>query len=122
MLAPNHWTEYGVPDGRAGERTEGVVGVCSLMEGATVSTGQNPSPDPELQGTGPPTKEYTWRDPWILLNMWHRMAFLASVGGEALGPETLGCLIPKYRGMPGQEDRSGQVGGRAHRGRGRGMR
>ena len=30
----------------------------------------------ELPGTGPPSKEYTWRDPWLWLNMWQRMAFL----------------------------------------------
>jgi hypothetical protein len=29
------------------------------MEGATVS----PPPPPQLSGAGPPTKEYTWRDP-----------------------------------------------------------
>ena len=41
----------------------------------------------DLPGTGPPTKEYTWRDPWLWPHMWQRMTFLASVGGEALGPE-----------------------------------
>ena len=24
---------------------------------------------PELPGTKPPTKEYTWRDPWLQLHM-----------------------------------------------------
>jgi hypothetical protein len=33
------------------------------VEGATVSTGQTPTPD--LPGTGPLTKEYTWRVPWL---------------------------------------------------------
>ena len=28
----------------------------------------------ELSGTGPPTKEYTWRDPWVEPDMWQRMA------------------------------------------------
>ena len=32
----------GVPDGEDGEGTEGAEGVCSPMEGATVSTGQTP--------------------------------------------------------------------------------
>jgi hypothetical protein len=79
MLAVNHWTELRVPDGEIENGTEGSEGVCSPMVGATVS--------PELLGTGPPTKEYTWRDPWLWPHMWQRMTFLASVGGEALGPE-----------------------------------
>ena len=55
-----------VPYGGVREGTEGVEGVCSPMEGATLSTGQVPL---ELPGTGPPTKEYTWRDPWLQLHM-----------------------------------------------------
>ena len=42
MLAVNYWTEYRIPDGGVGEGTEGAEGVCSPMEGATVSTGQTP--------------------------------------------------------------------------------
>jgi hypothetical protein len=41
------------------------------MEGATVSTSQTPS---DLLGAGPPTKEYTWSDPWHWPHMWKRMA------------------------------------------------
>ena len=26
-------------------------------------------PPPELPGTKPPTKEYTWKDPWLQLHM-----------------------------------------------------
>ena len=48
-------------DGGDGEGAEGTEGVCSPMEGTTGSTGQTPA---ELPGTGPPTKEYTWSDPW----------------------------------------------------------
>jgi hypothetical protein len=34
-------------------------------------------PDPQkLPGTGPPTKEYTWKDPWLWPHMWQRMASL----------------------------------------------
>jgi hypothetical protein len=29
---------------------------------------------PELAGTKPPTKEYTWMDPWHQLHMQQRMA------------------------------------------------
>lgn len=56
----------GVSDGGVEEGTEGAEGVCSLIEGATVSTGQTP-PLPELAEIGPPTKEYTWNDPWCWL-------------------------------------------------------
>jgi hypothetical protein len=31
---------------------------------------------PELLGTGPPSKEYTWRDPWLRPNIWQRMSFV----------------------------------------------
>jgi hypothetical protein len=30
----------------------------------------------ELPGTKPSTKEYTWRDPWLHLHMYQRMALL----------------------------------------------
>ena len=40
MLVANHWTERRVPDRGVGEGTEEAEGVCSPMEGATVSTGQ----------------------------------------------------------------------------------
>jgi hypothetical protein len=45
----------------------------AVMERATVSTGQHPL---DLLGTGPPTKEYTWRDTWYWPNMWQRLAML----------------------------------------------
>ena len=58
-LNPTFGLSSGVPDGGVGEGTEGAEGVCSPMEGATVSTGQTPQ-DPE---TGLTIKEYTWSDP-----------------------------------------------------------
>ena len=42
MLVANHWIEPGVLNGRVGEGTEGAEGICSPMEGATVSTSQTP--------------------------------------------------------------------------------
>ena len=49
-------------------------------------------PDPlELLGTGPPTKEYTWRGSWLWPHMWQRMALLALVRGEVNGPECVQC-------------------------------
>jgi hypothetical protein len=67
---------------------------------------------PQLPGTGPLTKEYTWKDPWHWPHIW---LCWTSVGEEALGLE----------GVPSvgecQEDRRRWVGERPHRGRGRGM-
>jgi hypothetical protein len=34
----------------------------------------------ELTETKPPTNEYTWRDPWLLLHMLQRMALLVING------------------------------------------
>jgi hypothetical protein len=51
------------------ERTEGVEGVCNPIGRTTISTNQTPLHVPELQGTKPPTKEYTWRDPWLQPHM-----------------------------------------------------
>jgi hypothetical protein len=36
----------------------------------------NQSDTPELSGNKPPTKEYTWRDPWLQPHMYQRMALL----------------------------------------------
>jgi hypothetical protein len=57
MLTVNHWTEHGVPNREVRERTEGVEGVCSSIGRTTISTNQTL---PELPGTKPSTKEYTW--------------------------------------------------------------
>jgi hypothetical protein len=54
MLEANHWTEHRVPNRRVREKTEGV---CNLIGRTTISTNQTP---PELPGTKPSTKEYTW--------------------------------------------------------------
>jgi hypothetical protein len=75
----------GVLDGGVGEGTEGAEGVCSTLEGATVSTGQ--PPPPELPGIGPPTKEYTWSN--IHGRRW---PCWTSVGGKVLGPDGVQCL------------------------------
>jgi hypothetical protein len=48
--------------------------------GEQLSTGQTL---PELPGTGPPTKDYTWKDPCLQPQMWG--------GGEALGSEGVRC-------------------------------
>jgi hypothetical protein len=73
-LTGNHWNEHlGSLKEELEKGLKELSGVCSLVEGATVSTGQTPPPSEFLE-TGPPTKEYTWRNPWCWPYMWQRMA------------------------------------------------
>jgi hypothetical protein len=47
---------------------------------------------PELPGTKPANREYTWRDPWLQPHIYSRgWPHLASMGGEALGPVKAQC-------------------------------
>jgi hypothetical protein len=39
------------------------------MKHCQLSRQPPPPPAPEIPGTGPHTKEYTWRDPWLWPNM-----------------------------------------------------
>ena len=68
-----------------------------------------PPPPSELPGTKLPTKEYTWRDPWIQLPMQQRMA-LSGINVTRI-PWSYEGLMPKCRGMPGQGGGSVLVGG-----------
>ena len=65
-LLANHWSDRKVINEGARERSQGA-------EGAFSSIGRNNNTNqlvpPELPGTKPPTKEYTWRDPWLQLHM-----------------------------------------------------
>jgi hypothetical protein len=65
MPAATHQTEYGDSNGEIRTRTEGAKGVYNPIGRTTISTSQTP----ELPETKPPTKEYTWRDPWLQLHM-----------------------------------------------------
>ena len=57
MLAANHWTEHRSP-------TE------ELEKGLQELKGNQPdAPPPELPGIKPPTKEFTWSDPWLQPHM-----------------------------------------------------
>jgi hypothetical protein len=42
MLAANHWTEHGVPNGGVRGRTEGAEGVCNPIGRTTILTNQTP--------------------------------------------------------------------------------
>jgi hypothetical protein len=66
MLVANHLTEHRDPNGGGRGRTEGVEGFCKPIGRTTISTNQT---TPELPVTKPPTKEYTWRNPWLQLHM-----------------------------------------------------
>jgi hypothetical protein len=78
MLTANNWSKQGVPNREVKERTEGAEGVCNLIERITISTNQTLSP--ELPGTKPLTKEYTWRNLWLQPHMYQRMALLGING------------------------------------------
>jgi hypothetical protein len=65
---------------------------------------------PKLPGTGPPIKEYTWRDPWRWLHMWQRMALLDISGRRC--PWSFEGSMPQCRGTPeGKDLREVTVGG-----------
>jgi hypothetical protein len=90
MLADNHWTEHRIPNGGALEGNEGAEGICSPIECHQART---PTHTPELPGAGPPTKEYTWRDPWLQMHMWQRMTLLDISGRRGpCTPEGVRCL------------------------------
>jgi hypothetical protein len=61
-------------------------------------------PPQELSGTKPPTKEYTWRDPWLQLHMEQRIVLFRHQWEER--SLVLRRLYAQCRGMPGQESRS----------------
>jgi hypothetical protein len=50
-------------------RLKELKGVATTQEEKQYQPTRTPHPLPELPGTKPPTKEYTWRDPWIPQHM-----------------------------------------------------
>jgi hypothetical protein len=61
LMYTAYWTKHGDPSGGVRGRMERAEGVSKPTR-RTISTNQIP---PKLQGNKPPTKEYTWRDPWL---------------------------------------------------------
>jgi len=57
----NHSTEHGDLNGEIRARPERAERFCNSIR-RTIPTKQSP---PELPGNKPPTKEYTWRGPWL---------------------------------------------------------
>jgi hypothetical protein len=84
MLAANHRTEHGNPNGELGEGVKAEED-CNHIGRATISNNQSllPPPGPELPGTNPPTKEYTWKDPSCICS--RELPYLVSMGGVDLG-------------------------------------
>jgi hypothetical protein len=78
MLAVSLWNEHRVPDGGVGDVTEVVEGFVAPWREQQFQLTRHPHP--ELLGTGPPTKEYTWKDSWFQWDMWQSMTLLAIVG------------------------------------------
>ena len=105
MLAATLWNEHRVPNWGVRERTEGAKWICNNWKKNYVN-----QPDaPELTGTKPLIKEYTWRDPGLQLHMYQRMPL--SVINRRRGPWSCEGSIPQCRGMPGQGDSSVCVSG-----------
>jgi hypothetical protein len=74
----------------------------------------------DLLGNKPPTNKYTWRDPWLQLHMWQKIA-LSSTNGRR-GPWPCEGSMPQCRGMQRQGGRSGWIGESPYRSRGSGDR
>jgi hypothetical protein len=99
MHTAKHLTEHRSPSGGFKGKTKGAEGVCN-PKGRTTSTNQTPA---ELPGTKSPTKEYTWKDPWLQLQQ--RMTLLGINGRR--GPWSCEGSMPQHRGMLGQSDERG---------------
>ena len=88
MLAATYWSERGVPSGGVGEGTEGPEGICSPMEGATVSKGQTPWSSWGLNHQPKSTHGGTYGASCTYGRGW---PCWISVEGEALEPEGVPC-------------------------------
>jgi hypothetical protein len=108
MLAANHWTELGVPDGGDGEGTEGAKGFCSPVGGVTVSTGQTfPSPHPHRP---PPSSLGLDHQPMTLHGGTPGYGFICGRGEPcwtSVGRVVLRGFDAQCKGMPGWEGISG---------------
>jgi hypothetical protein len=87
MLAANHQTEYGDPNGRLTRKTKVAKVVCNLIGRTTISTNRTPQSFKEQT----PTKEYTWRHIWFQLHSSRELPYLSSERGEALGSVEAWC-------------------------------
>jgi hypothetical protein len=66
MLTDNYLTEHWDPNEGSRGKTEGAEVVSNTVGRTTISN----QPDLlEFLGNKPPTKEYTWREPWLQLHI-----------------------------------------------------
>jgi hypothetical protein len=93
MLAANHWTKHRVPNEGVRIRPEGAEGVCNPKGRTTISTNQTP----QIPRTKPPTKEYSWNNPWLQFHMEQRTAL--SIINWRKDPWFCEGLIPHCRGI-----------------------
>ena len=98
MLGVNHQTELREHGGEAARRTGG-----GLQPHWKNNTDWLDYPVPPE--SRPPTKEWTWRNPWLQIHMLQRMALSDSNGRG--GPWSLRGLMPQCRRMLEQWGRSG---------------
>ena len=98
MLATNLWSEHRVPNGGVRGRTKGAEEVCNPIGRTKLSTNQTP---PELPGTKPLTKDYTWRNPWVQCICSRGWPCWSSMGKEALGLVKVRC--PSVEECKGRE-------------------
>jgi hypothetical protein len=85
ILTAKHWTEPRDPIGRVRRRAE----VAEEQQHQLDLT--------ELPGTEPPTKEYTWVSPWLLLHMYQGTAS-SGISGRG-GAWSWEGVMPQRRGM-----------------------
>jgi hypothetical protein len=99
MLGANHQTELRNPGGGVGRRTEGAEGHWNLIGRTHIGYLDHPV----LPGTGPLTKGYTGRGPWL-----QRMALPNSNGRGDLWSS--GGLMPQPRGDGCWNSEAGESG------------
>jgi hypothetical protein len=111
MLTGNHRTDRGDPNGGVRERTEDAEEVCNPIGRTTASTNQTPQSSQWLNHQPKSTHGETDGASCICNR---GLPYLASMGGEALGPEKAWChgIVECYSSKAGV----GRVGrGHPHR-------
>jgi hypothetical protein len=66
MHTANNQTEHGNPMEKLGEGLTKLKGFGPHMKNNNINQSE---PTPRAPRTKPPTKEYTWRDPWLQMHM-----------------------------------------------------
>lgn len=88
-LTANHCTEFRDPNGRARGSTEGAEGACNSIGRKILTNGTSQ----DFPGTNPPPKSIHGRVHGSCYIYSRGLSYLASVGGDALGPVEPWCPI-----------------------------